>query len=161
RLRAASGPGAAGRSHLGSLPGAARCGRALPSRRRPCHPGDLRDGRRRGRPADGGTRSSGARDGALRLLGTAARAGGPPKGMMNKAGAPMISVEEALRAVLDATPILPFESVDLPSALGRVLAEEVHADSDQPPFDKAMMDGYALCSEDLRATPTELQIVME
>ncbi|HEU5180173.1 MAG TPA: gephyrin-like molybdotransferase Glp [Candidatus Polarisedimenticolia bacterium] len=80
---------------------------------------------------------------------------------MKKPGEPMVSVEEALRAVLDFTPILPFESVDLASALGRVLSEEIHADADQPPFDKAMMDGFALRSEDVRAAPAELQVVME
>ena len=80
---------------------------------------------------------------------------------MKKPGEPLISVEEALRAVLDSTPLLPSESVDLGSALGRVLGEEVLADSDQPPFDKAMMDGFALRSEDVRAAPVELQVVME
>ena len=80
---------------------------------------------------------------------------------MKKPGEPMISVEEALRRVLDSTPILPFESVDLGTALGRVLAEEVRADADQPPFDKAMMDGFALRSEDVLTAPAELEVVME
>jgi molybdopterin molybdotransferase len=40
------------------------------------------------------------------------------------------------------------ERVPLPQALGRVLAEEVAADRDQPPFPRATRDGYAVRSAD-------------
>lgn len=73
----------------------------------------------------------------------------------------MIPVEEAIRIVLEKASPLPVESVALADALGRVLAEDVAADSDLPPFDRAQMDGYAVRSEDLRETPARLRVVGE
>ncbi|MDP0501525.1 MAG: molybdopterin molybdotransferase MoeA [Verrucomicrobiota bacterium JB022] len=40
---------------------------------------------------------------------------------------------------------LGIESVQLPDALGRWLANDIIADRDQPPYDRSMMDGYAVC----------------
>ena len=51
----------------------------------------------------------------------------------------MLSVEEALRAVLENTRALNPRRVSLESALGAVLAEDVAADLDSPPFDKALV----------------------
>lgn len=73
----------------------------------------------------------------------------------------MIPVEEAIKIVLEKAAPLPPESVALADALGRVLAEDVAADSDLPPFDRAQMDGYAVRSEDLRETPARLRVVGE
>jgi molybdenum cofactor synthesis domain-containing protein len=73
----------------------------------------------------------------------------------------MIPVEEAIRIVVEKAGPLPVERVPLEDALGRVLAEEVAADSDLPPFDRAQMDGYAVRSEDLRETPARLRVVGE
>src|SRR5215213_5523827 len=73
----------------------------------------------------------------------------------------MISVEEAIRIILEKAAPLPSEGVALADALGRVLAEDVAADSDLPPFDRAQMDGYAVRSEDLRETPARLRVVGE
>jgi molybdopterin molybdotransferase len=56
----------------------------------------------------------------------------------------MISAAEALRLVLDAARRLPTEQRSMAEATGLVLAEAVGADQDQPPFDRAMMDGYAV-----------------
>ena len=54
----------------------------------------------------------------------------------------MISVEEARALVRrHAAPLQETESVPLVAALGRVLAGEVVADRDDPPFDRSMMDG--------------------
>ena len=56
----------------------------------------------------------------------------------------LITVAEAA-AILDAVEIEPRrEVVPLLGAAGRRLAEEVVADRDYPPFDKALMDGYAV-----------------
>jgi molybdopterin molybdotransferase len=44
------------------------------------------------------------------------------------------------------TPLEP-QRVPLADALGRVLAKEVRADADQPPFDRSAMDGYAFLPE--------------
>ncbi|MFQ5876635.1 MAG: gephyrin-like molybdotransferase Glp [Acidobacteriota bacterium] len=72
-----------------------------------------------------------------------------------------LPVEEALRRVLQATPLLPFEVVPYRAAAGRVLQEEVRAPHDYPPFEKAMMDGYAVRAEDLDAPPRRLRVIQE
>lgn len=46
-------------------------------------------------------------------------------------------------------------------ACGRVLAEAVQANADYPPFDKAMMDGYAVRAADAATAPVELVVVEE
>ena len=48
------------------------------------------------------------------------------------------------------------EDVGLMSALGRVLAEQVAADRDQPPFDRATRDGFAVRAADVSA---EMEVV--
>ncbi len=53
------------------------------------------------------------------------------------------------------------ESAELNAALGRVLAEEVAADRDYPPFDRATRDGFAVCVADLARLPAELRIIGE
>jgi molybdopterin molybdotransferase len=73
----------------------------------------------------------------------------------------MIPVTEAVRVVVEQTEPLASERVALDEALGRVLAEEVCADTDLPPFDRAQMDGYAVRSADLRETPARLRVVGE
>ncbi|MCA1616184.1 MAG: molybdopterin molybdotransferase MoeA [Acidobacteria bacterium] len=73
----------------------------------------------------------------------------------------MIPVAEAIRIVLENTERLPAEAVALAEARGRVLAEDVRADTDLPPFDRALMDGYAVRSEDTRDAPVRLRLVGE
>jgi len=73
----------------------------------------------------------------------------------------MISVEEAIRIVQEQSPRPAAERVALADALGRVLAEEVVADSDLPPFDRAQMDGYAVRAADTAAAPVSLRVVGE
>jgi molybdopterin molybdotransferase len=73
----------------------------------------------------------------------------------------MISVAEAIQIVRDQTRILPSERVPLSSALGRVLAEDILADSDLPSFNRAQMDGYAVRASDVKETPVRLRIVGE
>jgi molybdopterin molybdotransferase len=71
---------------------------------------------------------------------------------------PLIPVDEALETVLAHVPRLPAEEIDFREAPGRVLAEDVSSDIDIPPFSRSVMDGFALRSEDLKTTPTQLQI---
>lgn len=74
----------------------------------------------------------------------------------------MIPVVEAIQIVRDKTPQLNSELVSLPEARGRVLAEEIIADTDLPPFDRSQMDGYAVRAADVQAgTPARLKIVGE
>lgn len=50
--------------------------------------------------------------------------------------------------------VLGVEELPLKNALGRLLAEDVKAERDSPPFDRSVMDGYAVRSEDtLEASP--------
>lgn len=73
----------------------------------------------------------------------------------------MISVAEALSLILTQTKSLPVERVALAQARGRVLAEDVLADTDLPPFDRARMDGYAVRASDTKNAPVELRIIGE
>jgi len=70
----------------------------------------------------------------------------------------MIPVDRALEIVLAHTRPLPAEDVLLDHAVGRVLAEDVASDVDLPPFDRAMMDGYALRAEDADVAPVRLAV---
>ena len=71
-----------------------------------------------------------------------------------------LSVNNALKCVLESVKKNPgIETVRLEQALGRVLAEDVYANRDQPPCDVSAMDGYALRSTDLSGIPVTLTIV--
>ena len=72
----------------------------------------------------------------------------------------VITVDEARDEVRRrALPIEEMEEVPLAEAAGRILAVPVRADRDDPPFDRAMMDGFAVRAEDTRNVPCELQVV--
>ena len=73
----------------------------------------------------------------------------------------MIPVSEAIRIIKEQTRPLPAERVALAAALGRALAEEIVADTDLPPFDRARMDGYAVRAEDTKGAPARLRIAGE
>ncbi|MDH4233598.1 MAG: molybdopterin molybdotransferase MoeA [Gallionella sp.] len=70
-----------------------------------------------------------------------------------------LKVNEAQRVILESVPTLGAEPVKLEQSLGRVIAEEVRANRDQPPYDISAMDGYALRSDDLASIPATLEIV--
>ena len=70
-----------------------------------------------------------------------------------------ISLEEAQRLILGAVEALDSEVVPLAEGCGRVLAEEVRARRDYPPFRRSAVDGYALRSEDLVNLPPEGMIL--
>lgn len=73
----------------------------------------------------------------------------------------MISINKALRIIDRESKPLGTERIDLADSIGRVLAENVVADSDLPPFDRSQMDGYALRSRDTRRVPVNLLVVGE
>lgn len=73
----------------------------------------------------------------------------------------MIPVADAIQIVKDQTRALQCERVELTNALGRILAEDVIADTDLPPFDRSQMDGYALRAADTETVPVKLSIVGE
>jgi len=73
-------------------------------------------------------------------------------------------LETALQIVLDAVPVLGMEKVGLLDALGRVLAEDIVAERDNPPWDNSAMDGFAVRHEDIKqahavTTPTMLTVI--
>ena len=70
--------------------------------------------------------------------------------------------DRALALALDAVrPIERVERVPLTEATDRVLAQEVSSPVDVPDFPKAMMDGFAVRSEDVADGRTELRVVGE
>ena len=73
----------------------------------------------------------------------------------------LLPVPEAIRIVLAETPRLEPVRVALAEARGRVLAEDVAADTDLPPFDRALMDGYAVRTADTDGAPVRLRVVGE
>lgn len=73
----------------------------------------------------------------------------------------MITVEQALEIILSRVEPLGVEDIPLEQAHGRVLAEDVFADMDLPPFDKARMDGFALRSADAAVAPFTLKVIGE
>ena len=86
--------------------------------------------------------------------------------MTNRAGGAAlagVTVEQALEAIL--ADFAPLEAVEvaLPDALGLVLAEDVSADIDIPPFDNSSMDGYAVRANDTTQAsddaPARLRVV--
>jgi molybdopterin molybdotransferase len=73
----------------------------------------------------------------------------------------MLSVDEALARVLsESRPLAPRE-IPLNDALGLVLAKNIFSDVDSPPFDKALMDGYAIVASDLAGGDATFEVIEE
>jgi putative molybdopterin biosynthesis protein len=62
----------------------------------------------------------------------------------------LVPVEKAIEIVESRIKLIPrgMERVEIMNALGRVLAEDVYAPIDYPPFDRSEVDGYAVRAED-------------
>jgi molybdopterin molybdotransferase len=76
----------------------------------------------------------------------------------------LLSFEDARRLVEEhAGKVSPAgtESVELLAAANRVLAEEILADRDLPPFPRSARDGYAVRSADLAKLPATLDVIGE
>jgi molybdopterin molybdotransferase len=72
----------------------------------------------------------------------------------------MIKYEEALSIVLENTKVLGLEKVFLKDALGKVLAEDIIADRDNPPANNSGMDGFAVKYEDIKGATQENPAVL-
>jgi molybdopterin molybdotransferase len=70
----------------------------------------------------------------------------------------MLTIVDALDAVIREARALSPDSRPIEQALGCVLAEDVRADADSPPFDKALVDGYAVRAADLEGTDSSLTV---
>ncbi|MBI3866166.1 MAG: molybdopterin molybdotransferase MoeA [Planctomycetia bacterium] len=73
----------------------------------------------------------------------------------------MLTVAEAIAAIVRETSRLSAVRVKLADALGRVLAEDAVSDLDSPPFDKALMDGYAIRAADAARPDARLRVIDE
>ena len=73
----------------------------------------------------------------------------------------MFTVDQALAAIESHVTPGPAESVSLGEALGRVLAQPIDSDIDSPPFDKALMDGFAVRANDVADGTARLTVVDE
>lgn len=74
----------------------------------------------------------------------------------------MLAVEEALSIVLNHCRPRAAEETSLsPRALGCILGEEIASDLDLPPFDKALMDGFAVRAADVGEDRCELPVAAE
>ena len=67
----------------------------------------------------------------------------------------MISVIEARDSILELISPLGVERVDIISGQGRVLAENIYATRNQPPWDNSAMDGYAVRAADTIPSPPD------
>ncbi len=71
----------------------------------------------------------------------------------------MITIDEARRLILDRARPLAAHNRPLDEAVGQVLAEPSVSDIDSPPYDKSLMDGYAIRTGDLHDKPTLLNVI--
>ena len=74
---------------------------------------------------------------------------------------PMLSVAEALARILDHFQPLDTETVALTEAAGRVLAEDVVAAQDIPPFANSSMDGYAVRVRDVGGASRDQPVALK
>ncbi len=77
----------------------------------------------------------------------------------------MISVKDAVEVILKEIKPLGVESLDIMSALGRVLGEDIAAARNNPPWNNSAMDGYALRADDTKAAgpdgPVALKVIYD
>lgn len=71
----------------------------------------------------------------------------------------LLPVDEALRRILAGASKLETEAAFLGEAGGRVLAADLHAKRQQPPFAASAMDGYALRAADVVNVPATLKLI--
>ena len=77
-------------------------------------------------------------------------------------GKPLTRFDEALKKLMDAAkPIERKEKVALTDCGYRVLAEDIVAPFDVPPFDRAAMDGYAVRAEDIAQASPENPVTLK
>ena len=63
----------------------------------------------------------------------------------------MLSVDQALTCIIDVCKLQDHIQKDLGESFGYILAEDVYADRDYPPFHRAAMDGYAVNFSDIES----------
>ncbi|MFN0139361.1 MAG: gephyrin-like molybdotransferase Glp [Pyrinomonadaceae bacterium] len=73
----------------------------------------------------------------------------------------MIPVSKAIKLIDRESRKIGSEKIALSAAVGRILAENIVADSDLPPFDRSQMDGYAVVASETKNAPVTLKVVGE
>ena len=73
----------------------------------------------------------------------------------------MLNVAEALEKIVTSVTPVAAETKSLENSLGCVLATDIASPSDSPPFDKSMMDGYAVIAQDISVGDNEFEVVDE
>jgi len=73
----------------------------------------------------------------------------------------MIDIAQALSLISEQARPLPPAPMPIGDAVGLVLAEDIVSDIDSPPFDKALMDGYAVVASDVQQGQAELRVLEE
>lgn len=70
-----------------------------------------------------------------------------------------LKISCAQRVIFESVNMLDTEQVPLEQSLGRVLAQDILANRDLPPYDVSAMDGFAVRSSDLTTAPATLKII--
>jgi molybdopterin molybdotransferase len=70
-----------------------------------------------------------------------------------------LKASAAQRIIIESAVTLGAETVKLEQSLGRVLAEDIRANRDLPPYDVSAMDGFAIRSADVANVPVTLEII--
>jgi putative molybdopterin biosynthesis protein len=77
----------------------------------------------------------------------------------------LVSVDDVIPIIEGHRPLRPLGEIELPleGAIGRVLSRNVYAKANYPPYTRALMDGYAVMSDDLAGAyedrPKRLRLV--
>lgn len=72
----------------------------------------------------------------------------------------LLAVDDALRRILARMTALPVENAPTAQALGRVLATNIVAAADIPPFANASMDGYAARAADVMSAASDSPVIL-
>jgi molybdopterin molybdotransferase len=67
----------------------------------------------------------------------------------------------AQRVINESVTTLGVETVKMEQSLGRVLAQDLRANRDLPPYDVSAMDGFAVRSADVANVPASLELIEE
>jgi len=73
----------------------------------------------------------------------------------------LITYQRAQKRILRAVELLPAVKLPLDKARGLVLARDIVADRDLPPFDRSAMDGYAVRAADTAGAPVKMKVAGE
>ena len=73
----------------------------------------------------------------------------------------LLSVQNALKQILQGVETTPNETVTLEQSAGRILSDDLMALRTQPPFAASAMDGYAVRGEDIAVISTDLTLIGE